>query len=47
MKNNTTKKTNSKSKNSKKIATFIVIGILLFSMIFSCFSYLIYAIQSV
>ena len=31
----------------KKIATFIVIGVLLFSMIFSCFSYLIYALQSV
>lgn len=43
-------KNNKKSKNperTKKIATFAVVGVLLFSMIFSCFSYLIYAIQSV
>ena len=45
MKNNKTKKVN--KKEPKKIATFIVIGVLLFSMIFSCFSYLIYALQSV
>lgn len=44
MKNNSNKK---KNKEPKKLAKYIVIGILLFSMVFSCFSYLIYAIQSV
>ena len=48
MKNNSKK--NVKKDNgekSKKIVTFIVIGILVFSMIFGSFSYLVYALQSV
>lgn len=43
--NNTGKNKNNEVK--KKIVTFIVIGVILFSMIFSCFSYLIYALESV
>lgn len=31
----------------KKIVAFVVIGILVFTMIFGSFSYLIYALQSV
>ena len=42
------KKDNVKSKEKvKKMATYIVVGIILFAMIFGSFSYLIYALQSV
>lgn len=49
MKNRVSRKNDNKKNNerAKKAATYIVIGIILFAMIFSCFSYLIYALQSV
>ena len=49
MKNRISRKSGSnKGKEiAKKTATYVVIGIILFAMIFSCFSYLIYALQSV
>ena len=49
MKNRLSRKKDIKKNNekTKKIATFIGVGIILFAMIFGSFSYLIYAIQSV
>ena len=47
--NNSNKKSNKKitQEKSKKVITYIVIGILVFTMIFGSFSYLIYAIENV
>ena len=49
MKNKLSRKNDAKKnkERAKMAATYVVIGILLFAMIFSCFSYLIYALQSV
>ena len=52
MKKNSSKKTkevknNKLAEKSKKIAKILLIGIILFAMVFTSFSYLIYAMQSV
>lgn len=49
MKNGISRKNDKKKSREKikKTATYLVIGIILFAMIFSCFSYLIYALQSI
>jgi len=40
-------KKNKNNEKAKKVAAYIVVGIILFAMIFGSFSYLIYALQSV
>lgn len=48
MKNKLSRKTDIKNKQkAKKALTYVVIGVILFAMIFSCFSYLIYALQTI